>query len=501
MAFVRSGAEFGNILRLPTETEKLLELWQFSHNWRETVPPQANTPEALGWIPRAQRDVLQESIEVLSREPAHPDFLRPPGGSKLATEGAGNEIEELPPYVGAIPPPEVPPWNWQRTWDARHKYLFTVSQQEAVGGEFRSLNAALARARPNSTIRVLDDAVYHETLAINSPTRHAGVTLETANGATVQAELQNANLVQVAAVPNVTLRGFKLRAPGGLACIVTKNNCPGLTLERLHCGGSQIGIEVIHNSPGRDGLPIVIKNCEFEQMAGGVRLIGAEPYSVPIVNSRIVVCDNTFRACHFAITIMGDSRDILVAGNRVLQAAGSGIQLENLVGEPERILIANNTLFECGCSVRLWDNVARGKQIELRNNLSLAPLVVDMAWSDNGGTRDTTAGPGEGAALSWQMDCNWREGKQPADPMLSKAWIPPAPNDELHDAIPGLSRDASSPDFLRPRVNSPLATKGAGRIDKSLPEYVGAVPPDGKPWNWDVTWQERSGTHAKRSPP
>jgi hypothetical protein len=56
------------------------------------------------------------SIQVLSRTPSDPNFLRPAKDSPLAT-GAVND-GSLPAYVGAVPPEGVEPWDWDKTWRA-----------------------------------------------------------------------------------------------------------------------------------------------------------------------------------------------------------------------------------------------------------------------------------------------------------------------------------------------------------------------------------------------
>jgi hypothetical protein len=48
-----------------------------------------------------------------------PERLCPVKGSSLAADGAGKEDPLLPPYVGALPPEGVEPWDWDRTWRTR----------------------------------------------------------------------------------------------------------------------------------------------------------------------------------------------------------------------------------------------------------------------------------------------------------------------------------------------------------------------------------------------
>jgi hypothetical protein len=98
----------------PGDGSRVGQAWQFGHNWREAARPTA--PAAKAWIPPGVNDVLRDRIDGVNRDPKSPAFLRPAPDSLLATGGAGKEDPSLPLYVGAVPPEEVPPWDWERTW-------------------------------------------------------------------------------------------------------------------------------------------------------------------------------------------------------------------------------------------------------------------------------------------------------------------------------------------------------------------------------------------------
>lgn len=95
--------------------------WLIIHNWRQVTVPSQPGPD---WILPPKDKVVGE-IRVLSRDPAHADFLRPPADSPLASGGAGGE---LPTYVGAVPPRGALPWDWQKTWNARGAKLSNVGK-------------------------------------------------------------------------------------------------------------------------------------------------------------------------------------------------------------------------------------------------------------------------------------------------------------------------------------------------------------------------------------
>ncbi len=89
-----------------------LQGWRFAHNWRQVHADKLSGLDAEHWL-RNEGDTFADSVELLSLDARNPDFLRPGSGSPLVSGSAG---ENLPPYVGSIPPQGVPPWDWDRTW-------------------------------------------------------------------------------------------------------------------------------------------------------------------------------------------------------------------------------------------------------------------------------------------------------------------------------------------------------------------------------------------------
>lgn len=104
----------------------------------------------------------------------------------------------------------------------------------------------------------------------------------------------------------------------------------------------------------------------------------------------------------------------------------------------------------------------------------------------------------EAPAGQWSFGHNFREGMPPpaSDPMFA-GWIPPGKTDIQQPSIRMLSRDSSSPDYLRLPVSSPLASSGAGG---SLPKYVGAKSPDGTMWDWSATYRKLTGQKDTAEP-
>jgi hypothetical protein len=92
--------------------------WRFSHNGREIMPLRDDHPKIGFWIPERPNDRLQKPIDAGSRKLGDANFLRPSKDSPLATAGAGVDDPALPPYIGAVPPEGVEPWDWDKTWKA-----------------------------------------------------------------------------------------------------------------------------------------------------------------------------------------------------------------------------------------------------------------------------------------------------------------------------------------------------------------------------------------------
>ena len=85
------GAEGVNLVAHPAED--ILKNWTFRNNWWEPGP---NTDMATA----ARFAEIHPNVELISREPDDPNFLRPKPDSPLGTAGAGGDE---PAYVGGVP--------------------------------------------------------------------------------------------------------------------------------------------------------------------------------------------------------------------------------------------------------------------------------------------------------------------------------------------------------------------------------------------------------------
>jgi hypothetical protein len=375
--------------------------------------------------------------------------------------------------------------------------VLTVAQKPGAA-KFQTIAKALAAVRAGQTIRVLDDADYGEFLSITDQTNMAGVTLEATGGATLALESagEKSVLLDVAGVPDVTVRGFRLQATRTprAALVAVRGACPGLRLERLELTATGSpgtnGVEVYGSvGPAPDRVPVVIRDCVFRRLTLGTIFVAGP--GTPYFHTAVRDC--LFTDCHFGVQMYGGAQDIQVVGNRFHGMAAAAVQFLLLSEDAGSLLIANNAVFESAAAFRLWDRAIHGKHVEVRNNLFLGGGGMDMLVVDAIDVQQSR-GPGDGpaAARAYRFSHNWREGKEwPA----GKGWIPPdsKKGDLLAEKIKDVNRNPKSPDFLRPAKNSPLATAGAGNEDPSLPRYVGALPPPGtEPWDWDRTWQARA---------
>jgi hypothetical protein len=515
--------------------------WRFSHNWRE-IDPKKVAIRLPGWLPRCPDDHLVTPIKILSRKPGDPDFLRPPKDSPLAKGGAGVNDISLPAYVGAVPPEGVQPWDWQKTWDIQCRRLLTVSKDPAAGGHFRTITEALDKVEPEMTIRVLDDAVYEEFLQVNRPEQHRGVILEAAGNAAIRRLADKSEAIQIRGVPGFTLRGFRFAGtPDKDAQVFIDGACPGVVLDRLDMtAGGHTCVNLYDVLLSDKDAPIVIQNCTMRGH-DGVLIEGRdrENFDRPRPCGHVVIRNNTLVGCDGPVTLCGAVHKVHVVGNRILESRYGFIYLLDLLEGSADILVANNTMLRCETALRILDDHSKGrdflkcKNIRVQNNLVFKThSPADMVFSNHRRGTWNDISPCDLSALlkspQWRFSCNCREIDLKRADRERERWIPLSPTDQPMPPNAVLSYKPGDPDFLRPPKDSPLAWSGAGGVgvpssriasavgqaaspantwmaawavaqtrnqpDRSLPAYVGAVPPDGvEPWNWDKTW--RALTH------
>jgi hypothetical protein len=100
----------------PGDGKALVKLWRFHDNRRDFA---ADKPPFA--IPADSDDDRLRPDDLLTQDANEPDRLRPGKDSSLATHGAGRKDNNLPLYIGALPPEGISLWDWDRTWRARVK--------------------------------------------------------------------------------------------------------------------------------------------------------------------------------------------------------------------------------------------------------------------------------------------------------------------------------------------------------------------------------------------
>lgn len=192
-------------------------------------------------INQATTDELPELLgNKLTRKPA------PPGGRRylaaalvltiflLGVTAALGVAHWVGSVIASFPPPSVPVANAPTVVPVVAPRLpssvRTVAQ--ASEADFRCLSDALRDCHPGTLIRVLDDAVYDETISLTNAAQHDGVTLEATKGATWVVSQGDIPLT-VRDVPRITVRGFRLSLQAEQHGIRISGACPGLVLEDL----------------------------------------------------------------------------------------------------------------------------------------------------------------------------------------------------------------------------------------------------------------------------
>jgi hypothetical protein len=482
--------------------KELLKAWRMGHNWREGQPPTGTDALSLGWVPCTTKDVLRKSIEGVGRDPkASVNFLRPARSCPLATEGAGQEDPTLPSYVGAVPPAGVEPWDWDRACRMpKDAALLTVSKQDSGGGKYRRIRDALKDATPWATIRVLDDAVYDETLRLDDAKKHTGVTIEATRGATLRLVEPAMRLLTIRDVPHVCVRGFTFIDDGvanetSRAFAFVHGNVTGVVLKRLHLRPSNpmFGLCIQNASVAPGQPPLRVEGCVIRPPKSwsndGIVISGSDSREP---TRGILLRDNLLHGCHRGVVLTGLVRDVHTVGNLVVGCRLASLQVENLAPASRGLLFANNTAFNSGMCFRIWDDLPapehQAGQVELVNNLFFDAQGQDMTYTEVTRERQPRQGDVKALLKLWKFHHNRRDFSGTA-PQFA---LPAAEADaKLHHADL-LAVDVNDPTRTRPKKGSPLATQGAGARCGDLPAYIGALPPEGvEAWDWERTWRAR----------
>ena len=342
----------------------------------------------------------------------------------------------------------------------------TVSQ--SGDAQFQTLNDALAKATPQTTIRVLDDATYHETLRI-SGLRFAGLKLITDKRATLaprDPSKPTPRLVDISHVNDVVLSGWKINAPkDGHAIYVAEAgivSLQDLVIEQPEDVGI-IGAIQIHGMRSHADGTVEVRNCHVKTAGEGhcvwihgtnrppqeIRLTGNRFERRSTVGTNVVVWLD--EDATFAKLVM--TENLFVGGH-------SAINMFLHSQLPSHSLsISNNTFFES----RNWLTFDTFQPTEpiarIANNLIVGGERMESPNLDD-------------AIRHWEFRSNWWELGSASDPDPGRgamiAISKPA------GSLQFLSRDSNHKDFLRPAPDADWLESGAGGAD---PKFIGAFGP------------------------
>jgi serine/threonine protein kinase len=468
--------------------------WHLAQNWRELAkPPEPGTAAFQALVPLGATEKRLGTISGVHRDPKSVDFLRPDAGSPLAREGAGKTDPSLPVYIGARPPWGMPAWDWTRTWQVWPPgELLTVSETIGGGGQYRTVIDALKDAKPWATIRVLDAATYKGRLVLDSAARHRGLMIEAPRGAKLHMTVQQPRPHLIKDVPDVRLRGFKLISDpklAGMGFIDVIGRVAGVVLEDLDLEGPAglNGINLVQPNVRPGEPPVVIQRCKIQVGYDGIDITTGLPphFNADQLPGGIVLHANRISNCqHRGIQTTGQLARLQVTHNLLWSCSQAGLQFQDLGSTSQRILVAQNTIYDCGSALRIWMNTAdlpKPGQVAVSGNVLSACSDGDINCMRGkaGGMPDLWPEGIAAITSGWRFAGNWRDPRG----IALEYRIAVSKLDRQLGNLGFVSVDPAAAAFLRPtpelyEAMAPLAPPGR-------PRYAGAVPPPGEePWDW-----------------
>jgi serine/threonine protein kinase len=374
------------------------------------------------------------------------------GGAGLALLGAlvAAGLYFWPPSRSPAPTPPQPP-------GAGVKMLFTVAQ--SGDADHRSIAAALRAAGPGATIRILDAAVYKESLRINEPDRLRDLTIEASQGASLESGAAEP-VVTIENTPGVVLRGLSIRTGERQHAVSVSGACPGLALERLTLvqpPEATSGTAALW--PGTRGTPerpVLLRGLDVSCGTIGIVVIGSADQPVSWV--RIEDCRIAGPGVHVAMERR--FADVAVVGN-IFIGGRAGVSLGvDQAGTAQRLNVAHNTFFGTHAWLALEHCSLDQPDLRVANNLILQSQEIRLTGQD--------LAP---VAPRWFHN-NWWEKSDGFNESQAQQVA------TVKDEVKLVSRDPASNDFLRPAPGQFPAAE-AGDEGRS---YVGARgPADGAP--------------------
>ncbi|HVX14996.1 MAG TPA: serine/threonine-protein kinase [Pirellulales bacterium] len=339
-----------------------------------------------------------------------------------------------------------------------------VSVAQTGEADCRTIQDALQRARPDSTIRILDDAIYSETIKLDDAARWSGVILDAPQRATLAKPGGNDTLMTVRDTPGVQIRGLKLKLEHKQHGIFLEGACEGLRLDGLL-------IDQPHDSPfaaivltegatGTEAKPILLENLELHCGWMGLLFHNLAPNPAAWIicrNSRFTGGDSNM------IILESAMHDVTISGN-LFYSGVMGISMKlDQPRQAARVTIVNNTFYNMQFWMGLAESSLDQSNISIRRNLVLRSQRLKFPAEQ----LSQIAG-------SWFRD-NWWQGAEDVwwegDKDIDRQPLEQVAR--FDSSLLVLSREPADPDFLRPLADSPLASAGPG----NSPGWVGALEP------------------------
>jgi serine/threonine-protein kinase len=318
------------------------------------------------------------------------------------------------------------------------------------GGDYRTLGEALAHAVPGTILRVLDDAVYRESLDVGG-IDHRGLILEATGRATLEVPAGRQTAVLLKNARDVTIRGFQIQMADNQHGLTVTGSSAGVVIEEVaFLQPAHSEWAALHISDAIDG-PITVKRCTFQSGKLGVVVEGTP--GQPVRGLRVE--NNRFVRGGTHLFLNRAADNVLIRGNVFVRGIGVGVNLA-AGGGSTGVRIVNNTFLY----TPRWLTLEGGElppDSLVCNNLVLGAEQIHLG--------DHTAGQ---VLQAWRFRNNWWEPVPATSAALAARFA------RVEARIELLSREPSSSDFLHPPPHSPL---GQGGIGGDWPTYVGAFPP------------------------
>jgi hypothetical protein len=335
----------------------------------------------------------------------------------------------------------------------------TIAQDGSA--DFRTLTEALAAARPNTTLRILDDGRYEEAIVVGRDPRFTGLQLvsdQKASLAAPSAPAGELHTLTIEGADHVAIDGLRIESSGRGHAVFIRDDVGSVIIRNAvirNAGesGPYATVQVFAASLAGVQGTIRLEKCDITSHGDSPCVWLHEP-SLPI---EITHCRLQTRGTCVAVWSPKGQLDI---DHCVFRNSDSGI---NLAGDGPmgkvRLRVFNNTFDR----TQFWLGVsiadAAESQARFCNNIILGSAGAQIA-----------AELGLTSSPRWRFQSNvWEVPIASEDPTLGGLLARRRDPGQL-----GLDTDPQSPGYLTPAQDAKWAREGIGG---EFPIYMGAIPP------------------------